>query len=148
MFTCIGANAAIVCYDPLIHSTYEKLKFWIDDLKVHTESAKIYICATKIDLVQHGRERQVDPFDVKDLADENNAKLFETSSKTGENVKELFYAIAQDFLEEQVIAAFKVTEDEPKSEPKPEPAEPEPTRKEANNSNMDDAVKPKCCIIL
>jgi GTPase SAR1 family protein len=44
-------------------------------------------------------KRAVDAHDASDLASDLNAKFIETSSKTGENVDQLFLMITQDFAE-------------------------------------------------
>lgn len=91
-----GASAAVVCFDLTDMVSWDRAKFWIQELKVHEESCKIYLCGTKKDLLDL-RSRGIDHHDAVDYADSIEAKLFETSSKTGENVDELFQAIADDF---------------------------------------------------
>lgn len=49
------------------------------------KECKIYLCGTKRDLLEN-KERPIDYHDTTDYADTINAKLFETSSKTGENI--------------------------------------------------------------
>lgn len=94
-----GARAAIVCYDITDSSSFERVKFWVNELKKFEEQCQIYICGTKSDLVENDRGlRQVDFHDVQDYADEINAKLCETSSKTGQSVDELFQKVAEDFV--------------------------------------------------
>jgi len=98
-----GASAAVVCFDLAYMETLDKAKFWIQELKVHEENCKIYLCGTKKDLLDL-RSRGIDRHDAVDIADSIEAKLFETSSKTGENVDELFQAIADDFYAMSVFA--------------------------------------------
>jgi len=51
------------------------------------QDCKIYLCGTKKDLYdENPRVRQVDFHDASDYADDINAYLVETSSKTGENI--------------------------------------------------------------
>ena len=98
-----GARAAIVCYDVTDADSWERLHFWIKELGKFEESCKIYICATKTDLVagNNKRRRKVDYHTTTDLADEIGAiGVFETSSKLGEGVCELFQRVADDFLED------------------------------------------------
>ncbi|KAI1903575.1 hypothetical protein AGOR_G00028590 [Albula goreensis] len=93
-----GAKAAIVCYDLTDSSSFLRVKFWVKELQNCEEHCKIYLCGTKNDLVENDRSmRQVDYHDVQDFADEIKAQLFETSSKTGSNVDELFQKVAEDF---------------------------------------------------
>ncbi|XP_067942425.1 ras-related protein Rab-24-like [Watersipora subatra] len=94
-----GAKAAIVCYDLTDRSSFDRVRFWVQELRKNEMDCRIYLCATKKDLVDDGSaKRQVDIHDATDYADEFHAHLFETSSKTGENIDKLFYKIAEDFL--------------------------------------------------
>ena len=87
--------AAIVCYDPLDLESYQKVKYWIQELQKISTGTKIYICATKHDITEAAKKKVVvDARDVQELIQEYDAKYFETSAKTGTNVKELFYDIA------------------------------------------------------
>ncbi|KAK2144082.1 hypothetical protein LSH36_788g03036 [Paralvinella palmiformis] len=62
-------------------------------------NCKIYLCGTKKDIVDDEKNmRQVDYHMTTDFADEIDALVYETSSKTGENISELFLKIASDFL--------------------------------------------------
>ncbi|CAN2390011.1 RAB24, partial [Pristimantis euphronides] len=82
-----GAKAAIVCYDLTDRTSFERVKFWVNELHNFEEHCKIYICGTKSDLVENDKSmRQVDFHDVQDYADEIKAHLCETSSKTGLSV--------------------------------------------------------------
>jgi Ras-related protein Rab-24 len=44
-----GAKAAIVCYDVMNERSWEKLKFWVEEVKMCEEDCRIYIVGTKID---------------------------------------------------------------------------------------------------
>ncbi|KAG9265900.1 ras-related protein Rab-24 [Astyanax mexicanus] len=93
-----GARAAIVCYDLTDSSSFLRARFWVKELQTFEEHCKIYLCGTKNDLIEADRSaRQVDYHDVTDFADEIGAQHFETSSKTGNNVDELFMKVAEDF---------------------------------------------------
>ncbi|KAG9490786.1 hypothetical protein GDO78_006231 [Eleutherodactylus coqui] len=86
-----GARAAIVCYDLTDCSSFERVKFWVNELQNFEEHCRIYICGTKSDLVENDKSlRQVDFHDVQDYADEIKAHLCETSSKTGISVGKLW----------------------------------------------------------
>lgn len=93
------AGAAVVCYDLSNLESFERSKFWVSELHKHEEGCRIYLCGTKLDLVQGDRKlRKVDYHTTTDYADEINAEVFETSSKTASGVSELFYKIAEDYL--------------------------------------------------
>ncbi|CAH2277340.1 ras-related Rab-24 isoform X1 [Pelobates cultripes] len=94
-----GARAAIVCYDITDSCSFERVKFWVKELRNCEEQCQIYICGTKSDIVENDKSlRQVDFHDVQDYADEINAHVCETSSKTGKSVDELFQKVAEDFV--------------------------------------------------
>ncbi|XP_065546353.1 ras-related protein Rab-24 isoform X2 [Lathamus discolor] len=105
-----GARAAIVCYDLTDSGSFQRAKFWVNELQNCEEGCRIYLCGTKSDLLEEDRrKRGVDFHDVQDYADEIKAELFETSSKTGQSVDELFQKVAEDYVH---FTAFQVmTED-------------------------------------
>ncbi|XP_064182465.1 ras-related protein Rab-24-like isoform X3 [Anguilla rostrata] len=79
-------------------SSFVRLKFWVKELQNCEQQCKIYLCGTKSDLIEADRSiRQVDYHDAQDYAEEVKAEIFETSSKTGRNVDELFQKVAEDF---------------------------------------------------
>lgn len=94
-----GAKAAIVCYDVTKPSTFQKAKFWVRELRDVEEECKIYLCGTKRDILSNSDIITTPDIDtVQSYASGIQAKYFLTSSKTGENVVELFTEIANDFL--------------------------------------------------
>uniref|UniRef100_A0A674GDP1 Ras-related protein Rab-24 n=1 Tax=Taeniopygia guttata TaxID=59729 RepID=A0A674GDP1_TAEGU len=105
-----GARAAVVCYDLTDSGSFQRAKFWVNELQNCEEGCRIYLCGTKSDLLEEDRrKRGVDFHDVQDYADEIKADLFETSSKTGQSVDELFQKVAEDYVN---FSAFQVmTED-------------------------------------
>ncbi|KAL8212190.1 UNVERIFIED_CONTAM: Ras- protein Rab-24 [Gekko kuhli] len=105
-----GAKAAIVCYDLTDSSSFQRAKFWVNELQNFEENCRIYLCGTKSDLLDDDRrKRGIDFHDAQDYADEIKAELFETSSKTGQNVDELFKKVAEDYV--QFTAFQEMTED-------------------------------------
>jgi len=95
-----GAKAAVVCYSVNDQESWDRLKFWINELQKLEKDCKIYLCATKVDLLQgDNKKRAVDYHNTTDYADEIGADVFETSSKTGENISEMFLKIAKDYAE-------------------------------------------------
>ncbi|XP_033101038.1 uncharacterized protein LOC117104330 [Anneissia japonica] len=98
---CRGAKAAILCYDVTEATSFEKAKFWAGELLQNEKKCKIYLCGTKVDLVEDGKKnKEVDYHETKNYGDSINAKVFETSSKTGSNIKKLFSSIAKDFVKD------------------------------------------------
>ncbi|GIY21749.1 ras-related protein Rab-24 [Caerostris darwini] len=98
------SHAAIVCYDLTNYVSFERSKFWVSELLKSEEKCRLYLCGTKKDLVKFDKkQRALDYHNVSDYADEVKAEVFETSSKTGEGVGELFYRIGENFLKEQPV---------------------------------------------
>ncbi|NXG90935.1 RAB24 protein, partial [Stercorarius parasiticus] len=91
-------------------SSFQRAKFWVNELQNCEEGCRIYLCGTKSDLLEEDRrKRGVDFHDVQDYADEIKAELFETSSKTGQSVDELFQKVAEDYVH---FSAFQVMTEE------------------------------------
>ncbi|XP_076435282.1 ras-related protein Rab-24-like [Babylonia areolata] len=94
-----GAKAAILCFDLTDKSSFDRIRFWIGELRQHEENCRIYICATKYDLVEeHPELRAVSKSAAKSLAVDCLADLYETSSKTGKDIERLFTQIAEDYV--------------------------------------------------
>lgn len=94
-----GASAAIVCYDLTDSISFDKAQFWINELRKNEENCRIYLCGTKKDLIEDElKPRQVNDSNVSKYAAVIDAKVFETSSKTGEKVSEVFTTVAEDFV--------------------------------------------------
>ncbi|KAJ8025520.1 Ras-related protein Rab-24 [Holothuria leucospilota] len=96
-----SARAAIVCFDLTDDTSFDRAKFWVDELLKNEPDCKIYLTGTKYDLIEEEkRPRKVEETKVEEYADEIHCLVYETSSKTGQNIKELFYKIAQDYVED------------------------------------------------
>ncbi|CAK9298765.1 unnamed protein product [Gordionus sp. m RMFG-2023] len=60
---------------------------------------KIYLCGTKKDLIKQDKtNRRVDYYDALELADENAAQYYETSSKDGDSIDEMFLDVSKAFV--------------------------------------------------
>jgi GTPase SAR1 family protein len=101
-------------------ASFEKVRFWIDELVANEPDCDIYIVATKCMLAAYSslfiilsfihpfptrfspgdlsESRQVSDSEVNQYAESVHAKAFHTSAKTGEGIEELFLDIAQTFL--------------------------------------------------
>lgn len=105
------AGAAIVCYDLTEKSSLDRANFWIQELRDNEENCKLYMCGCKRDLIiDCPSKRQVERGAAEALADNNNAEIFETSSKTGENIDKLFERIASDYVT-SLVSQFKNLKD-------------------------------------
>ena len=86
-------------------------RFWVDELQKHEERCRIYLCGTKFDVVEENRrKRQVDFHAVTDFAETlaNEARVFETSARTGHRVNELFDEVARDYVRAKKDARVSV----------------------------------------
>ncbi|KAL0220397.1 hypothetical protein RCL1_000251 [Eukaryota sp. TZLM3-RCL] len=93
-----GAKAAIVCFDVTDKVTFERTLFWINQLQGNEPGTLVYICATKVDLLEGNGVRAVPQSSVNEVAQRVNGKYFETSAKTGQGIDELFQAITEDYI--------------------------------------------------
>lgn len=93
-----AARAACVCYDLTRAETWPKVKFWINELLSFEKECALYIVGTKADLLEEGVPRGVEASEVADYARQINAQVFETSSKKGYSVEDLFDTIVYDFV--------------------------------------------------
>ena len=97
-------NGAIVAYDISYKWSFDRVKFWVNEVKAHSKmKTNIVIVGTKCDIL----DREVTEEEGKKLADELGVKYFETSAKTGYNVNE-----AYNFLIKNIIDNYKNYESE------------------------------------
>ena len=84
-----GANGILLIYDISNRNTFEKLQFWLDDLKENADidNLFIYLVGNKSDKVE---EREVSSEEGNKFAKEKNLPFIEVSAKTGENINQLF----------------------------------------------------------
>ena len=94
-----GAQAILLIYDLTRSETLDDVRNWYKDLlrSIGYKGMSIgLLCGNKNDLTHM---RKVNTKDGQTLADELNLQYFETSALTGENINELFYAIAKALAE-------------------------------------------------
>ena len=77
-------------------ASFERAKFWVNELKTSEEDCNVYLCGTKCDLVEDNKTvRDVDKRVVEEYREEIGAKdNIETSAKTGHNVGECLYLLS------------------------------------------------------
>nr|MDO8113295.1 Rab family GTPase [Candidatus Sigynarchaeota archaeon] len=81
-----GANAAIVCFALNNQATFENVEGWLKDVyRVRLEKVPVILVGTKSDLSREVSDDQIDAF-----CKEHGLVYFSTSSKTGENIREVF----------------------------------------------------------
>jgi Ras-related protein Rab-24 len=116
-----SAKAALVCYDVTNMKSWEKVKFWVEELVSNEPTCKVYILGNMMDKVlEDGQFRLVSSELVDDYAQQVNARAFETSAKTNMNIDHVFEVVAQDFVSrgsDQVVEYSPISlesTDEPK----------------------------------
>jgi len=93
-----GAKAALVCFDLTDGKSFDKVKFWVEELMQNEEGCAIYIVGTKLDLIQDGTPRSHSEEEIKSYAKSISARIYETSAKSGGGIEELFQEIATNFV--------------------------------------------------
>ena len=84
---------AIVCFDVTSRDSFNSVGKWIEDARALREDDVMLILAgNKADLTEH---RQVSEKEARELADNLNLMFFETSAKTGLNIKTMFNEMAK-----------------------------------------------------
>ena len=97
-------HGAILVYDTTDLESFEKVKFWLDDLEMYgNKMEKRILVGSKMDLKSR---RAVTQYDAKKFASERQIEWAECSAKTGEGIAELF-----DFLIGKVIETYNSDEE-------------------------------------
>jgi len=109
-FYCRGAGAALLVYDITDTASFEKVAKY---LKLLEESCDqecfLVLVGSKFDLVSEDiKPRAVAISEAKSFAEKVNAVFFETSSKTGHNINDVFECIGNHFVD-QVQSGNSVT---------------------------------------
>ena len=90
------SSVAVICYDITNADTFTSVKTWVDNAKsMRGEEVVLFIAGNKSDLAD---QRAVSEEEGKNLAKELGASFFETSAKSGENVKTLFDDLAKKLI--------------------------------------------------
>jgi len=92
-----GANGIIIVYDITRSATFEHIENWYQEcLNNGIAHAPIIVVGNKIDVLD---KRAVTVESAMEKADMLNAQYFESSAKTGENVKNIFESSALSVYE-------------------------------------------------
>jgi small GTP-binding protein len=103
-----SASGAIAVFDVTRRSSFESLDSWISAFtEVAGLQVTVVIAANKSDM---DHERQVSQKESQDWARQRGCMLYETSAKTGENVAQLFRALAEEVLNRMTPQENKKTD--------------------------------------
>lgn len=86
-----NSRAAVVAYDLTSQNSFDKVGYWIQELRATGMRIVICLVGSKLDLADEEENgRAVDREVAQQFAQEHGVGFFETSAKTGENVNEVF----------------------------------------------------------
>ena len=95
-----GAVGALVLYDVNSPETFNKVKNWVNELKmIIGNDTKFVVAGNKFDLVKSREELNKNQKNVDDYIKQENVRHFFTSAKSGENVAETFDCLIHLVLE-------------------------------------------------
>jgi Ras-related protein Rab-5C len=109
-----NAQSALVVYDVTKPASFVKARHWVNELKAQASPGiVIALVGNKVDLVETGdtgeegeeeqeTARKVATEEGQKLADDEGLLFFETSAKSGYNVRQVFLAIASKIPQETV----------------------------------------------
>lgn len=107
-----GANGVLLVYDISSRKSFERVDFWLKELKENNRIDELFIClvANKIDLQD---TREITTEEGEKFAKENKINFLEVSAKSGKNIKELFDKIINGSMQ-KVFAVNEKDENEDK----------------------------------
>ena len=93
-----GAMGIILVYDCTEETTFNNISNWLKQIEAHASSgvAKVLV-ANKTDLPN----RVISTERGQQLAEEYGLKFFETSAKTGSNINEMFFEVADQIVRDR-----------------------------------------------
>lgn len=108
------STVAIVCFDITNMDSFNSVEKWIEDARALREDDVMLILAgNKADLSDH---RQVSTEKAQQLADKLNLMFFETSAKSGSNIKTMFNEMAKRItgIETNPISGPETNQEQPR----------------------------------
>ena len=102
-----GAQGVIIAYDVTDKASFENMNYWFQDFEKYSLSyAKRILIGCKNDLEN---EREVDKEEGIEFAQRQGLKLFETSSKTANNIDESFTYLLNEILSPENVSNINIT---------------------------------------
>ena len=93
-----GANGVLLVYDISNRKSFERVGFWLKELKENNklDDLYLYLVGNKKDLEE---KRMISTDEGKKFAEDNNIHFIEVSAKTGEGVREVFNNVLNGALD-------------------------------------------------
>ena len=88
-----NSSIVFVVYDISVKSTFQRIPTWLNFIR-QIESTTLVLCGNKIDLDK--KDREVTKEEGEAFAQKEGITFFETSAKTDENIKNMFYSSIAD----------------------------------------------------
>ena len=106
-----GANGVLLIYDVTNKKSFERIAYWMNELKDNNQINEIDIClvGNKIDL----EGRVITREEGEKFALDNDIKYFEVSAKTSEGIEELFTSVTKGAVD-KIFQANKEDNDDKK----------------------------------
>ena len=90
------AKVGVVVYDITSMDSFEKAKWWLQNLKINEPNVKCIVVGSKLDLEE---QRKVDYITASSFAFDESSLFIEISSKTSKNIGSLFDKIGDLIIE-------------------------------------------------
>ena len=106
-----GANGVLLIYDVTNKKSFERIAYWMNELKDNNQIKELDIClvGNKIDL----EGRVITREEGEKFALDNDIKYFEVSAKTSEGIEELFTSVTKGAVD-KIFQANKEDNDDKK----------------------------------
>jgi GTPase SAR1 family protein len=91
-----GADGAVVCFDLTDTGSWEKVKFWVGEVRGAEPNCSIAIVGTKSDLLS-SKPRGVSKETVQSYAAEIGARYYECSALANSSVAEPFVELVKEY---------------------------------------------------
>ena len=90
-----NSNIVIIAYDITNKDSFKNAQKWVDEIKLNVTDPIIYLIGTKFD-IEYNRDIEWDV--IKNYADKNKLKVFETSAKNSKNINLVFEDIINTLI--------------------------------------------------
>ena len=107
-----GANGVLLIYDISSRKSFERINFWLKELKENNRIDELFIClvGNKIDLEE---KRVISKEEGENYAKENNISFFEVSARTGKGINDLFFRVIKGAMD-KVFSTIDISEGDDK----------------------------------